>query len=144
MNTAQLLIVAVVVLAALAVVALTAIEIAKDATSAKLALARQQLDAAAPAGELAAAITALEASTERAARGPSLVGATLVVHTRKPDDQSVRGVVAAHYADRVVLRDAQYLHPTGAQDAGGLVDVLLINVSTWQELQAPGELEEPS
>jgi hypothetical protein len=38
--------------------------------------------------------------------GPSMVGASLVVHTRKPDDQSVRGVVDAHYADRLVLRDA--------------------------------------
>lgn len=72
-----------------------------------------------------------------AVSGPSMVGKSLVVHTRKPDDQSVRGIVAAHYADRIVLRDAAYLHASGAQDAGGLVDVLLINVSTWQELQAP-------
>jgi hypothetical protein len=78
-----------------------------------------------------------ERAPERAVSGPSLVGKSLVVHTRKPDDQSVRGVVDAHYADRLVLRDAAYLHASGAQSAGGLVDVLLINVSSWQELQAP-------
>lgn len=90
-------------------------------------------------------LAALERTTAEAERGPSLAGKSLVVHTRKPDDQSIRGVVAAHYTDRLVLRDAQYLSPSGDhQAAGGLVDVLLINVSTWQEIQAAREPRDPT
>jgi hypothetical protein len=149
-STAQVVIVCIATLLALGIAAFVAI----CALETKSGVARDDREAAtaadhlgsAVAGNIAAAVAALEQLTDALeqsgallARGPSLVGKSLVVHTRKPDDQSIRGAVAAHYADRLVLRDAAYLHGSGAQDAGGLVDVLLINVSSWQELQAPTE-----
>jgi hypothetical protein len=71
--------------------------------------------------------------------GPSLVGRTVVVHTRRPDDQSVRGVLVAHHTDRLVLREAVYVHASGSQDAGGLIHVPLLGVSTVQEIEPPAE-----
>jgi hypothetical protein len=147
-STPQLVIVCVASLLALLAVGFVVIY----AVDSRETLAAKQLEAArladhlgsTVAGELASAVASLEALTDAlegsgalAVPGPSMVGASLVIHTRKPDDQSIRGVVDAHYADRLVLRDAQYLHSSGAQPAGGVVDVLLINVSTWQEIPPP-------
>ncbi len=74
----------------------------------------------------------------RLAPGPVLTGRTLVVHTRRPDDQTLRGVLHGQYADRLTLRDAVYVHPSGEQPAGGLVHVPLANVSWVQEIEPPG------
>lgn len=70
---------------------------------------------------------------------PSLVGETVVVHTRKPDDQSIRGIVACDYADKLVLREASYVHASGLQPAKGEVEVLKVGISTTQRLAAPAE-----
>ena len=67
---------------------------------------------------------------------------TVVVHTRRPDDQSIRGVLLGDYADRVVLRDAIYLYASGEQAAAGLVHIPRATISTMQELpaDAPGQV----
>lgn len=80
------------------------------------------------------------ALAERRAAGPSLVGETLLVHTRKPDDQSVRGVCVGHHADRLLLAEAVYYKPGGGtQDAQGVVEVPWLGVSTYQRIAAPEE-----
>ena len=65
----------------------------------------------------------------------ALSGRTLVVHTRQPDDQTIRGVVHTFDDQLVILRDAVYLTKEGQhQPAGGLVTVPRANISNWQEL----------
>lgn len=71
--------------------------------------------------------------------GPSLVGRTVVVHTRQPDDQSVRGVLVGQHADRLVLREAVYLHGESSVEAAGLVHLPTMVVSTVQEIEPPTE-----
>jgi hypothetical protein len=72
-----------------------------------------------------------------ARRGPSLVGETIVLHTRYPDDRSIRGVVAAQYADRIVLRDATLLIAQDAQHPiPHATEVPWPAVSWWQRIEA--------
>lgn len=68
--------------------------------------------------------------------GPTLVASTVVIHTQ--DGRSIRGILVAEHADRLTLREAFYLHESGAQDAGGLVHVPRDNVAFLQELQSTG------
>lgn len=71
----------------------------------------------------------------RALPGPSLIGKTVVVNTRRPDDQTVRGVLVAHHADRLTLSDAVVVHGAGSSVAvTGLIHVPLIGISTVQEI----------
>lgn len=79
------------------------------------------------------------AARARVLPGPSLVGKTVVVNTRRPDDQSVRGVLVAQHADRLILRDAVFLHKTGSIDAGGFIHMPLLGISTVQEIVVPVE-----
>lgn len=65
----------------------------------------------------------LEAATSHLAQGPSHVGDTVVLHTLKPDDQSIRGIVQSDHADRYLLREAEYLHASGPQPVGSYVEV---------------------
>jgi hypothetical protein len=74
------------------------------------------------------------ARSEAPAPGPSLVGKTVVVNTRQPDDQTIRGVVYGHYADRITLRDAVYVTGVGEQAAPGLEHIPVGNVSAMQEI----------
>lgn len=53
------------------------------------------------------------AHAEQRAPGPLLVGKTVVVSTRQPDAQSVQGVVAGDYPDKIVLREATRYKPGG-------------------------------
>lgn len=71
----------------------------------------------------------------RHAPGPPLAGRTVVVHTRRPDDQTLRGVLVAQHADRLTLREAVYVHASGEQPAGGLVHVPTEAVAWIQELE---------
>jgi hypothetical protein len=84
-----------------------------------------------------AAVAALTyiAMRSQLAPGPRLAGKTLVVHTKRPDDQSIKGICVAQYADRWELKDALYLHASGPVDAGGLVGVPVINISSYQEIE---------
>lgn len=83
------------------------------------------------AAVVALAVVALRSQL---AAGPSLAGRTIVVHTKKPDDQSVRGVLFAHHADRLVLREVVYLHAESATPLQGLVSFPMESVSFWQEV----------
>lgn len=83
--------------------------------------------------EIGDALENATAYAEARAPGPLLVGKTVVVHTRKPDDQSVQGVVVGDYPDKVVLRDAVYFRSGGGvQEAGGAIEVLRHHISTVQ------------
>lgn len=62
-------------------------------------------------------------------------GSEVVVHTRRPDDQSIRGRVASSHPDRIVLRDATYLNGTGGQAAKGLINIPTSAVSSWQAIE---------
>jgi uncharacterized membrane protein len=66
--------------------------------------------------------------------GPSLAGQTVVVHTRRPDDQSIRGILVAQHADRLILQEAVYLDPEGEVAAEGLIHIPVLAVSSMQEL----------
>lgn len=70
----------------------------------------------------------------RVVPGPSLVGGTVVVHTKRPDDQSLRGILVGQHADRWILKDAVYLYPEGSVAAEGLVHVPVLSISSVQEL----------
>jgi hypothetical protein len=69
---------------------------------------------------------------------PSLVKRTVVVHTRRPDDQSIRGVVVAQHADRLILKEAAYLHGAGSdpdnQPILGLAQIPFTSISWMQEV----------
>lgn len=66
----------------------------------------------------------------------SPVGKTVVVNTRKPDDQSIRGVIHAFDPELIVLRDAIFLEHGGNQHAAaGLVSIPRAGVSSMQEIE---------
>lgn len=85
-----------------------------------------------------AAIGALAAVTLRSqlAPAPSLAGKTIVVNTRRPDDQSIRGILVARHADQVTLREVIYIHQSGDQPAAGLVHIPIEAISWMQEIEA--------
>ncbi len=72
-----------------------------------------------------------------AVRSKRIVGRTVVVHTRLPDDRSIRGVLHAQYADRWTLRDAVLILPGGREEAlGGVEHIPISNISFAQEMEA--------
>jgi hypothetical protein len=71
--------------------------------------------------------------------GPPLVGRTVVVNTRKPDDQTIRGVLHGQYADRWTLRNAVYVTGVGETPAAQLVHVPVANIAFVQEIEPPGQ-----
>jgi hypothetical protein len=66
--------------------------------------------------------------------GPTLTGRTVVVNTRKPDDQTIRGILHAQHADRWSLRAAVVVTGVGEQPARGLVHVPVENIAFVQEI----------
>jgi hypothetical protein len=70
---------------------------------------------------------------------PALAGKSVVVHTKRPDDQSIRGILVGQYADRWILQDAVYLHREGSVAAEGVVHVPVLSISSVQELAPPVE-----
>jgi hypothetical protein len=67
--------------------------------------------------------------------GPTLAGRTVVVHTRRPDDQTFRGILHAQYADRWTLRDACLVTGSaGEQPIGGVQHIPVANIAWAQEL----------
>jgi hypothetical protein len=69
--------------------------------------------------------------------GPSLVGKTVVVNTKKPDDQTFKGIVYAQYADRLTLRNAVAVTSLGEEPAPGLVHVPPVaELAFTQEIEA--------
>lgn len=72
----------------------------------------------------------------RLSPAPSLAGRTVVIHTRRPDDQSIRGVMVAQHADRWTLREAVYLGAGGNEHSvGGLTHVPVVNIAWAQEIE---------
>lgn len=71
---------------------------------------------------------------------PSLIGETVAVRTRPPDQTTVRGIVAAEHADRIVLREAVVYDAGGeGHAAAGLVEIHRLNISTTQVIPPPAE-----
>lgn len=70
------------------------------------------------------------------APGPSLVGRTVVIHTKRPDDRTIRGVLHGQYTDRWTLRDAVVILPGKEQPLGGLEHIPVANISFAQEVEA--------
>lgn len=66
--------------------------------------------------------------------GPTLASKTVIVHTRRPDDQSLRGILVAQHADRITLSEVVHLYASGDQAVAGSVHIPLVNVSTIQEI----------
>lgn len=60
-------------------------------------------------------------------------GAAVTVHTVKPDDQTLHGVLVADLADRLVLEGAKYITAQGDQPIPGTVVVPKGSVSWLQQ-----------
>lgn len=149
MPTLHLIIVCVTVLA-LAVLLLRATQ-ARQATPADQGAVLAGQIAAAIAGKqndlLRAQLEAVEVvamNTEPEAHitpAPSLLGETVAVRTRPPDQTTVRGIVAAEHADRIVLREAVIYDGTAeGRAAAGLLEIHRLNISTTQVIPAPAEV----
>lgn len=100
-------------------------ERAATAPALEVAAATEKL--AEVADQLAAAIAAIDAHV--GARGPSRVGHRVTLHTKQPDDQTIFGVVAAEYTDRIVLQDAEYVTPSGATPLPGRPQVATADIA---------------
>lgn len=67
--------------------------------------------------------------------GPVLKGKTVVIHTKKPDDRTIRGILVGQYADRWTLRDAIAVVEGGREVAlGGVEHVPVENIAFVQEI----------
>lgn len=90
---------------------------------------------------LALAVTALVVLARRHMPGPPLSGRTVVVNTRRPDDQTIKGILHAQYADRWTLRNAVAVTPVGEKPLGGVQHIPVANIAWIQEL--PPAFERP-
>jgi hypothetical protein len=139
MTTLHLVIVCVAALAALAIAAFVALKLSRDASARHARapdvrhLQRQNEVLSAIGG----ALDTLRAHHALAPPAPSLVGETVAVVTK--DDQTVRGIVAAEHADRVVLTGAVYYGKGGNTPAGHPVQVFHANRSSLQHIQPKAE-----
>jgi hypothetical protein len=84
---------------------------------------------------IAVSAPAAQVLRRHAGAGPTLVGRTVVVNTQ--DDQTIRGVLHAQYADRWTLRDAVYMSGGTETPARDLVHVPVSNVGVVQEIERP-------
>jgi hypothetical protein len=68
------------------------------------------------------------------APGSSLAGRTVEVHTRRPDDQTIRGILVAQHSDRWTFTEAVYRHASGDKPiADPLVHVPRENIAWYTE-----------
>jgi hypothetical protein len=116
MNTAQLIVVCLTALAGLVIVAVTASR-AIDRVTARAYTAR----AAAPAQE---------------PQAPPRVNHRVTVHTKKPDDQTIYGVIVGDYTDRLCLEHAEYVTPQGGQPIAGRQDIATRDIA-WIDVHGP-------
>lgn len=119
MSTAQLVIVCVTVLTALALAARSSMTWSRMRAQLQRETAMHERAVVAPVADLAVAaeaLTAAAATLEQRGRerGPSRVGHRVTVHTKQPDDQTLFGVVVGDYLDRIALEDAEYVLAGGA------------------------------
>lgn len=73
-------------------------------------------------------------AVEQLVPGTPLTARTVIVNTRRPDDQTIRGVLVAQHADRLTLRDVVYLHGSAERAVDGIVHVPAANVAFVQEI----------
>lgn len=66
---------------------------------------------------------------------PPRVGHRVTVHMKKPDDQTIFGVLTGDYTDRVVLEDAEYVTATGAVPIPGRQDIDTCDIA-WIDVHA--------
>jgi len=135
------LIVCLTVLAVAALIAWTAVALAVRRAQWQRDVAMHQRQAAAPVAELADATRALVAAAQalercEGARGPSRVGHRVTVHTKRPDDQTIFGVIVGDYLDRVALEDAEYVVASGVnQSLPGRQDIASADIA-WIDVHA--------
>lgn len=136
--TIHLAIVCLTALAGLAIIARTLLE--RDARRARLQreIAVHERAGAQPVAELAAAVEALTAAAgalERTAgqAGPPRLGQRVTVHTKKPDDQTLFGVVVGDYTDRLALEDAEYVTAAGGQPLPGRQEIATQDIA-WVDV----------
>jgi hypothetical protein len=84
--------------------------------------------------ELERAFRAAE-KVERDDRPPARIGHRVTVHTKKPDDQTIFGVLVGDYADRISLEDAEYVTAAGAHAMPGRQDIATRDVA-WIDVHA--------
>jgi hypothetical protein len=123
-TTTHLLIVCATSLAALVLLARELRQHAAARAQHQRELAMHERAAAVPTAALADATRALAdaaaaVSRDTASRAPSRVGHRVTVHTKRDDDHTIYGVVAADYTDRLVLRDAEYVTAQGPRPIPG-------------------------
>lgn len=87
---------------------------------------------------VAVAALAYVAIRSRLSVGPSLASRTVLINTRRPDDQTIRGVVHGQYADRWTLREAVIVVTQNVESPvpGGVVHVPVANIAWVQEIEA--------
>jgi len=66
---------------------------------------------------------------------PPRVGRRVTVHTKQPDDQTIFGVLAGDYSDRVSLEHAQLVTKDGTHALPGRQDIATRDVS-WIDVHA--------
>jgi hypothetical protein len=83
------------------------------------------------------AALATVAIRSQTAPGPALAGRTVEIHTKRPDDQTIRGILVAQHSDRWTLEQAIYRHSSGDQPiADNVVHVPTANISWYGEPKA--------
>jgi hypothetical protein len=118
MTTGHLLIICLTGLAALR----TGLQAVRTIVSGRLAVARVD----------AAALIRIPDDSDEA---PSRVGSRVTVHTKQPDDQTIFGVLAGDYVDRVSLEDAEYVTADGARPLSGRQDIATADIA-WIDVHA--------
>lgn len=86
------------------------------------------------AAAIVVALVVLVVAVWRLAPARPARGQVVTVHTKLPDDQTIRGVLVHEYRDRLILQDAEYIDEEhGAVPIAGAVRVPTAGVSWIQE-----------
>lgn len=76
---------------------------------------------------------ALVIVSSRRAAAPVRRGHRVTVHTVRPDDQTIHGVLVAEYADRLELEAAEYVTAQGAEPIPGATVAIHPSRVSWIE-----------
>jgi hypothetical protein len=103
-------------------------------------LAMHERAVTAPVAELADAVEQLATAAgalERVAgaAGPTRVGHRVTVHTKRPDDRTLFGLVVGDYTDRLALDDAEYVTTDGGRPLPGRQDIARDDIA-WIDVHA--------
>jgi hypothetical protein len=69
-------------------------------------------------------------------QAPPRVNHRVTVHTKKPDDQTIFGVIVGDYTDRLCLEHAEYVTPQGGQPIAGRQDIATRDIA-WIDVHGP-------